>query len=87
MRAIDFASRVPRQKRHALEQLLFFNGCQERVARDIVDVIDKYGSPEICDDVEGRGVSGINCGSATKAYGENPNVTGCQFGDEIARLV
>jgi len=53
MRAIDFASRVPRQKRHALEQLLFFNGCQDRVARDIVDVIDRYGPPEICDDVEG----------------------------------
>ena len=50
MRAIDYASRVPRHKRHALEQLLFFNGCQQRVARDIVDVIDRYGPPEIFDD-------------------------------------
>ena len=53
MRAIDFASRAPRHKRSALEQLLFFNGCQQRVARDIVDVIDKYGPPEIIDDGEG----------------------------------
>jgi len=53
MRGIEFTSRVPRHQRQALEQLLFFNGCQERVARDIVDVIDKYGSPEIFDDGEG----------------------------------
>jgi hypothetical protein len=53
MRGIEYSSRVPRHKRHALEQLLFFNGCQDRVARDIVDVIDKYGSPEIFDDGEG----------------------------------
>ena len=53
MGAIEFASRVPRHKRHALERLLFFNGCQERVARDIVDVIDRYGPPEIYDDGEG----------------------------------
>lgn len=53
MRAIDFASRVPRHQRHALERLLFFNGCQDRVARDIVDVIDRYGPPEIFDDGEG----------------------------------
>jgi len=53
MGAIEFASRVQRHKRHALEQMLFFNGCQDRVARDIVDVIDKYGPPEIFDDGEG----------------------------------
>lgn len=53
MGAIDFASRVARTRRHALERLLFFNGCQERVARDIVDVIDRYGPPEIYDDGEG----------------------------------
>jgi hypothetical protein len=47
---VVFASRVPREKRHALEQLLFFNGCQARFTRDIVDVIDKYGPPEIYDD-------------------------------------
>jgi hypothetical protein len=53
MRGIEFTSRLPRHKRHALEQLLFFNGCQQRIARDIVDVIDKYGPPEICDDDQG----------------------------------
>ena len=53
MAAIEFASRVARHQRPALEQLLFFNGCQQRVARDIVDVIDKYGPPEIFDDGEG----------------------------------
>ena len=51
--SVVFASRVPREKRRALEQLLFFNGCQARFARDIVDVIDRYGPPEIYDDGEG----------------------------------
>src|SRR5512144_2570962 len=53
MRGIEFVSRLPRSMRSALEQLLFFNGCQQRVAQDIVDVIDKYGPPEIFDDGEG----------------------------------
>lgn len=53
MGAIDFTSRIPRHRRQALERLLFFNGCQDRVARDIVDAIDKYGPPEIFDDGEG----------------------------------
>ena len=53
MGAVDYVSRIPRNKRHALERLLFFNGCQARVAPDIVDVIDKYGPPEIFDDGEG----------------------------------
>ena len=44
----------------ALEQLLFFNGCQERVAHDIVDVIDRYGPPEICDEGEGLRVRVAN---------------------------
>ena len=60
MGAIEFASRVPRHKRHALERLLFFNGCQERVACDIVDVIDRYGPPEIYDDGEGLRVRVAN---------------------------
>jgi hypothetical protein len=53
MRGIEFTSRIARDKRHALERLLFFNGCQDRVASDIVDVIERYGSPEIFDDGEG----------------------------------
>lgn len=57
MRGIEFTSRIPRHKRHALERILFFNGCQDRVARDIVDVIDRYGPPAIIDDGEGLRVS------------------------------
>lgn len=53
MAAIEFTSRVPRHKRQAIERLLFFNGCQGRVARDIVDVIDRYGPPELVDDGDG----------------------------------
>src|SRR5512137_2976613 len=53
MRGIEFTSRIPRHKRHALERILFFNGCQDRFARGIVDVIDKYGPPEIVEDGEG----------------------------------
>ena len=53
MRGIEFTSRIPRHKRHALERILFFNGCQDRVARDIVDAIDRYGPPEIVEDGEG----------------------------------
>jgi hypothetical protein len=53
MRGIEFTSRIPRHKRHALERILFFNGCQDRFASDIVEIIDKYGPPEIIDDGEG----------------------------------
>jgi hypothetical protein len=53
MRGIEFTSRIPRHKRHALERILFFNGCQNRVARDIVDVIDRYGPPEIVEEDDG----------------------------------
>lgn len=53
MGAIEFKSRVPAPKRQAVERLLFFNGCQGRVARDIVDVIDRYGPPELVDEGDG----------------------------------
>jgi len=49
---VTFTSRIARSQRQALERLLFFNGCQNRVAQRIVDAIDKYGPPEICDDGE-----------------------------------
>jgi hypothetical protein len=49
---VTFTSRIARSQRQSLERLLFFNGCQDRVARGIVDAIDKYGPPEICDDGE-----------------------------------
>jgi hypothetical protein len=44
---VAFASKVAREHRPTLERLLFFNGCQQRVARGIVEVIDRYGPPEI----------------------------------------
>jgi hypothetical protein len=47
---VSFASRVAEKHRSTLEQLLFFNGCQARVASGIVDAIDKYGPPEILQD-------------------------------------
>ena len=49
---VTFTSRIARSQRQSLERLLFFNGCQNRVAQEIVDAIDKYGPPEICDDGE-----------------------------------
>ena len=49
---VTFTSKVAIEHRPTLERLLFFNGCQNRVARGIVDVIDRYGSPEIQPDGE-----------------------------------
>jgi hypothetical protein len=49
---VTFTSRVAIEHRAALERLLFFNGCQSRVARGIADVIDRYGPPEISQDGE-----------------------------------
>lgn len=50
MTPVSFTSRIAAEHRATLEELLFFNACQERVARGIVDAIDKYGSPEILAD-------------------------------------
>jgi hypothetical protein len=47
MTPVSFTSRVAAEHRATLEQLLFFNACQDRVASGIVDAIDKFGSPEI----------------------------------------
>jgi hypothetical protein len=49
---VTFTSRVAIEHRATLERLLFFNGCQSRVARGIADVIDRYGPPEIHQDGE-----------------------------------
>jgi len=49
---VTFTSKVAREHRRALEQLLFFNGCQQRVERGIVEVIDRFGPPEIYADGE-----------------------------------
>lgn len=44
---VSFTSRLAAEHRSTLERLLFFNACQGRVAEGIVDVIDRYGPPEI----------------------------------------
>jgi hypothetical protein len=44
---ITFTSKIAVEHRGALERLLFFNGCQHRVAGGIADVIDRFGPPEI----------------------------------------
>lgn len=47
---IEFKSYVPASQRIALESLLFFNSCQERVTECIASAIEKFGAPEIvCD--------------------------------------
>lgn len=47
---IDFKSHVPRSQRAALEALLFFNSCQDRVSACIADAVEKFGAPEIVAD-------------------------------------
>lgn len=47
---VTFASRVASEHRSTLERLLFFNACQHRVSRGIVEAIDRYGPPEIQED-------------------------------------
>lgn len=49
---VSFTSTVACNQRAALEQLLFFNGCQDRYAQKIVDAIAKYGPPEIVEEGE-----------------------------------
>jgi hypothetical protein len=47
---VAYEAKLDTNQRHALERLLFFNGCQSRVLQHIVDVIDEYGVPEIVRD-------------------------------------
>lgn len=49
---VAFASRIAAEHRPTLERLLFFNACQHRVSRGIVEAIDRYGPPEIQEDGE-----------------------------------
>jgi hypothetical protein len=48
--AVSYESKLELNQRHALERLLFFNGCQSRVVQRIVDAIDQYGVPRIVRD-------------------------------------
>jgi hypothetical protein len=47
---IEFTSHVARGHRVALEALMFFNTCQERVADSIALAVDEFGYPEIVAD-------------------------------------
>lgn len=44
---IEFRSYVSSRHRTALERLLFFNSCQQRVASCIADAVEMFGTPEI----------------------------------------
>ncbi len=46
----EFKSHVPVAQRAALEALLFFNTCQDRVSDCIADAIERFGAPEIVAD-------------------------------------
>ena len=47
---IEFKSHVSVNQRIALEGLVFFNSCQERVAACIADAVATFGAPEIVAD-------------------------------------
>ena len=48
--SIEFRSHVPKAQRPALEALVFFNSCQDRVSASIADAVEKFGAPEIVAD-------------------------------------
>jgi predicted GNAT family acetyltransferase len=47
---IEFKSHVTAAQRSALEALLYFNACQERVSHSIANAVEKFGAPEIVAD-------------------------------------
>jgi len=47
---IEFRSHVPAAQRPALEALVFFNSCQDRVASCIAEAVETFGAPEIVAD-------------------------------------
>lgn len=47
---IEFKSHVPVSQRTALEALVFFNTCQDRVSAGIADAVARFGAPEIVAD-------------------------------------
>jgi hypothetical protein len=48
--SIEFKSHVPMSQRSALEALLYFNSCQERVSECIAHAVERFGAPEIVAD-------------------------------------
>lgn len=70
---VTFTSRVAIEHRRVLERLLFFNGCQDRVARGIVDVIDRFGPPEILADGEWLRVKVAGLGEVQSLFAVETN--------------
>ena len=48
-----FSSKIPKQSRSALEELLFFNSRQYRVREGILDSLNQFGHPRIEETPEG----------------------------------
>jgi len=46
-RDISFTSYIASAYRQQLEALVYFNSCQTRVWESIVEIVERYGSPEI----------------------------------------
>lgn len=53
---IIFSSRVPRESREALEELLFFNPRQHRVRDGILHSLEQFGHPRLVDTPAGLSV-------------------------------
>lgn len=67
-----FSSRIPANQRAALEDLLFFNEHQSRVREALLEVIERWGCPEIREEagflrVTVAGHPGVQCLFATQA--------------------
>ena len=67
-----FSSRIPANQRAALEDLLFFNEHQSRVREALLEVIERWGCPEISEEagflrVTVAGHPGVQCLFATQA--------------------
>lgn len=67
-----FSSRIPANQRAALEDLLFFNEHQSRVREALLEVIERWGCPEIREEagflrVTVAGHPGVQCLFAAQA--------------------
>jgi len=80
---VTFASKVAIEHREALERLLFFNGCQYRVAEGIVDVIDRFGPPEIQVDGEWLRVQVSELSNGVQSLFAIETTTGRPIGDAV----
>lgn len=66
--SIEFTSHVARSHRAALEALMFFNSCQDRVAECIAHAVDEFGYPEIVADGDRLRIRIGDVGSAQSLF-------------------